>query len=123
MKNRTSKLLCFERVAVIIAILISLVIITTPVSASTCNQGFIVIYPSSSPIQYSQSSCSSTFITSLVSNKGGTIQYSQPSFSSNFIASPVLNPGATIQFYQPSFSSSVPVFLVNGKGYSSINAF
>jgi hypothetical protein len=86
-------------VATIVAILVVVVCMITPVSASTCHPGFVTITPSSS------------------------WQYTQPSFSSIIATSPALNQGSTIQFSRPSFSSTAPDFITSGKGYISFNPF
>jgi hypothetical protein len=92
------KLLNFERVGIIIVIVISLVIMITPVSA--CNLG----YAGSVPVSIS-------------------FHFSQPLCSSSFSASPFINQGSAIKFSQPSSYSSASHFLVNGKIYSSVSPF
>ena len=99
MKKNTSKLLSYRRVVTVIAILIALIFMAAPVSASACHPGFVVIYPSSS------------------------FQFSQPSFSGIVITSPALNQGGTIQFSRPTLSSSAPGFLIKGKAYTPSNPF
>jgi len=100
MKNCLAKLKSPLRFATIIAIFVVLVFMITPVSASSCHPGFVIVYPSS----YS-------------------IQYSQPAVSSLFVVSPGLNQASTIQFSRPSFLSNAPDFLINGKSYTSYNPF
>jgi hypothetical protein len=99
MKINSLKLLSSRAGAISIAVLIVLVFMAIPVSASTCHPGFVVIRPSSS------------------------FQYSQPSFSSIITTSPALNQGSGVQFSQPAFSRSAPGFLINGKAYTPSNPF
>jgi hypothetical protein len=100
MKNSILKLLRPDRVVSAFAILFVLVFVFTPVSASTCHPGFVVNYPSS----YS-------------------IQFTQPSVSGTFITSPALSQNSVVQFSQPSFSRSTPDFLIGGKSYSHLSIF
>jgi hypothetical protein len=99
MKINAFKLLSFRAGAISIAVLVVLVFIAIPVSASTCHPGFVVIRPSSS------------------------FQYSQPSFSSVITTSPALNQGSGVQFSQPALSRSAPGYILNGKTYSPSNPF
>jgi len=99
MKVNALKLFSSRAGAISIAMLVVLVFMAIPVSASTCHPGFVVTLPSSS------------------------FQYSQPSCSSIITTSPAINQGSAVQFSQPAFSRSEPGYLLNGKMYSPSNPF
>lgn len=121
MKNSTGKLRSAGRVAIALAVLIVLVFMVTPVSASTCHPGFVIKYPASSSFQYSQAFVSGTFSTGQALNQGSAFPYTPPSFSGTFSNSPSLNQGSATQFSRTSYSGSVPGFQINGNAYSPLN--
>ena len=130
MENISWKLLNLELFVLIIAIFIGLVVMITPVSASTCNLDCFVSSPSSIPNQFYQPYNADPFTNTPFADAFNADpftdtpivndMYADPFTNTPFVndmnANPFENLGGNNQFSQLSCSSSILDFLINGEG-------
>ncbi|MEI6842152.1 MAG: hypothetical protein WCK53_12865 [Methanomicrobiales archaeon] len=144
MENISWKLLNLERFVLIIAIFIGLVVMITPVSASTCNLDCFVSSPSSIPNQFYQPYNADPFTNTPFADAFNADPFTNTPFADAFNADPFTdtpivndmyadpftntpfvndmnanpfeNLGGNNQFSQLSCSSSILDFLINGEG-------
>ena len=120
MKKIIWKFRSFNRVVAVLAILIGLVCVVTPVSASSCNADCFVSSYSLTPFQFSQPLDTNYFVTDpFVSDFFMT----DPFGNDFFIADPFASQGSAAQFSQLSFTSSPPDLFVCQQGCSSLTPF
>jgi len=116
MENISWKLLNLELFVLIIAIFIGLVVMITPVSASTCNLDCFVSSPSSIPNQFYQPYNADPFTNTPFADAFNADPFTDTPIVNDMYADPFENLGGNNQFSQLSCSSSILDFLINGEG-------